>query len=321
MSTESGLPSFLSEIKEASTSKGKQFSRDVKFINMRSFDNHGTIKLVPFDGANGETAIKYLKRIATVAKQVSGTKQDGTPYVRTKRLRFSLDPTTYGELSESQMKEFETIRAKIEKLVELKKGADIKSYTLIQGYVVEHLNKEKKPILEKSVAVYSFASKKFDKALNSEFERIHNNLGGYDWVSQLVNNKLTDRKRFLDIFIEMVPGEGGYNASVTISKFDEDTRKYTGGKDTLDLTEHKEILDQLGAPANKFFDLPVDGPLWDQDYISELHTHVNSLLNGTAGESPIQAPEISNAQVEDILNKGVDATAKVKADSDDEVAF
>lgn len=276
------IPDFIQDLESATQRKGGRVS-DMKVMNMKSWENHGTMYLVPFNGpTKADNAIKQLNNVAVVEKWVSGVKKDGTPFGFVDKHYFFLDPKYYGELTKEQQDRHEKIKSKFRSIPKEFQGAYTTTLTLIQSHVVKHISyKDKnKVLLEDSPALYIFQSKNFEKEFKGKVNSMVDTLGSYVWLSELQNNELI-RKRYMEITFFLDKAEGaGYQASISFKKFDEDAVKLTGGKIGLDLSGKENYQEKFGNPIKRFLNIPENGSIFNEDYLDDIESTINKILRG-----------------------------------------
>lgn len=293
------VPDFIQDLESATQRKGGRVS-DMKVMNMKSWENHGTMYIVPFNGPNkSDSAIKQLNNVAVVEKWVSGTKKDGTPFGFVDRHYLFLDPKYYGELTQAQMERFEKLKSKFRAIPKEFQGAYTTTLTLIQAHVVKHTSyKDKnKILLQDSPALYVFQSKNFEKEFKGKVNSMVDTLGNYVWLSELQNNEL-QRKRYMEItfFLDKEVG-AGYQASIAFKKFDEDAVKLTGGKIGLDLSGKENYQEKFGNPIKRFLSIPENGDIFNEEYLDDIESTINKILKGEDTSVTVKYEETPAGQV------------------------
>lgn len=287
------IPDFLADLAKATAprqSHRKSTESEIKVLNMKSKNNWGKADLVPVNGPDkADTAFKQLNRVARVEKWVSGTKKDGTEYGFVQRLHFFLDPKYYGELTDEQAKQLDRIKSKFNQVNGNSQSVSIHHLTLIQGILLSLTNKENPPkvIYETIPALCIYESKNFEKAVNAEFNNLTDNMGSYAWAQQLCSRDEI-RKRFFSIDFYLNQTEGaGFQASVKVNKFDEDTAKKAFGKtDGLHMSDCGDnIVEKFKNPIKTYLGIPQDGPIFNEEYMNDIEVVLNQLIKG---ETPVE---------------------------------
>jgi hypothetical protein len=326
----------------------------VLLINMQKKDHYGTVYIVPFTPNDGSDPIQVLKDVVEIKEWYTYKDKDGKEAKGQKWIKL-LDSKAYKNLRRTDessaddlariaedVTKYSGIKSKIKTLLNHRYHSNkdksneiknerirIKSYTVICGFILRYTPLGKALPYDGKPAILIFSSVKFDQALVTAFNS-KTDLAGPAWIANLANNSLVERKQFLSIQYRLLDAsEGiGYKAAVTIEPFNEDTAKLTDGKERLDLTSKKELLDKLYDPAKIFLEIPADKELFDEKYIESFENRVDKWIEriapGTTQASTPAAPSTDGSGAETVdpskvANSGPkDANPDANSDDDAE---
>jgi len=307
------MGNFRDKLNQRATATGGSSSK-IKVINMQSKSNQGSLFFIPFTGSDGSDAIQTLNSVLEVKERYEYKDKDekvqkGERWIK---LLHRSDYNNGEGLRGADLETYQTLRSLSKHIMDhkfsrnakkndtIKRGIiRVKNYTLLMGIIVELTNSEGKVIYKKQPAVLVFSSAKFDKALNSALEGKDKSTGGSEWQMKLFNRDQF-RKQFLSIEYKISenPKEIGYKASISIEKFDDETKRLSDGReDGYQITDedYKTYIEGFTNPTNIFLKIKLGDDLFKDEYITNLTERINQLceeyLEGYGGNSISKAPE------------------------------
>jgi len=250
------MADFRDKLAQRNAASGS--SKGMKVINMQSKANYGSIVFVPITGSDGSDAIALLGKVMEVKEKYTyekdGKVESGERWLKV----LQKDDYPPSEMNAEKVAYLKNTRSKIKymndfsyhkdrkKSDDLRKGiVRIKNYTLLMGYCIEHTGLDGKIVNQNCPAILVFSSSRFDDAFEKALKGKDKNTGGSEWQSKLFNRDEL-RKMFLSIEYKLSDSKKiiGYITSLQIEKFDDDTTKYTNGReDGLHMEDKKEAIE------------------------------------------------------------------------------
>lgn len=277
---------------------GPQGDGKLKVINMQSKNNYGSIVFIPFNPKDGSDSVAVLNDVMEVKyhQKYQDKKTKETKSMST-WLRL-LNREDYPDLNQEELDEYKDLRAMGKKLSGHKfsksKTEDrnmrnerirFKNYTLLVGWVIEHTDLQKKVINKNIPAILVFSSKGFDEAFNNALKAKDEINQSTEWMVKLFNSQNV-RKKYLSIKYRLRDKDDkkvGYESTVSIGDFNEETIRYTGGKEgPLEFTEDQmNALKEIPNPINAF--LGRSGRPYNAKEVEKMRNRLHELLNKYCG--------------------------------------
>lgn len=295
------MANFRQKLADAAASSGGGASKDVLLINMQNKKNQGRIQFIPFTPKGEEDSVFILNNVMEVAYQFEmKDKNDPNKKVKFNQWYRLLNREEFNDLNPEEEDHYKHLRSCGSKInshkfskndkqntEERKKRIRFKDYVLIAGWVIEHRNTDDKKINANVPAILAFSSKNFTEAFNKVLKARDSKVGGPEWQVKLFNDTYK-RKMYLSIDYKLYEKESkkiGYDVSITIEKFDEETVRYTKGNDEIgydfNLEPYKDKLAEIKFPLQKFTN--VLGRLYNPKMIEGLTYRLHELMNKYCG--------------------------------------
>lgn len=322
------MASFREKLAQSANTSGGN-NRDVTVINMQSKANYGSVVFVPHSPNTGGDPVEIINDVMELAYFREGKDKDGKAF-KSKQWYRLLNREDLGNLTPDEIEEYKDLRQMGKKLDAHKFSKSdkenrkqrqgrirFKNYTLLVGWVIEHKDTTGKIVHKGCPALLVFSSNRFNEALNNALKAKDKKSGGIEWQAKLFNDELKKRQYIsIDYKLSEDPKKIGYEVSVSIEKFDEDTIRYTDGNENyLDLTSKADILKKISNPINLF--LGYSGKLYNAKNVEKMRNRFHVQLNKYCGAN---YPLEDNIEVED-KSAPIDVIADVKkSDKADSIA-
>lgn len=295
------MANFRQKLAEQAANSGGSSSKDLLLINMQSPKNQGRLVFVPFTPKGYDDSVIVLNKVMEVGYQYTyKDKNDGDKEKKNSSYYRLLNREDYDDLSPEEEDHYKFLRSLGSKLnghvfsknktqdrEEKKKRIRFKDYVLLVGWVIEHRDLKDKLINKQCPAILAFSSSNFTAELDKQLKARDKKNNSSDWQTKLFNDNL-ERTMYLSIEYKLYDKDSkkiGYDVTINIEKFDDESIRYTGGDEdkgyNLHLDKFKEKLDLLKNPLHKFTN--VQGRLYNQKMIDDLTERLKVLINKYCG--------------------------------------